>query len=62
MAGVARIRPLFAPSVARAQMAVSSTQHRNSGTIWYPDAKFERDFKVGRCCYRLISMSFAKYG
>lgn len=42
---VARIR-ILAPLAARPQTSVSTQQKRHSHTIWYPDAKFERDFKV----------------
>lgn len=41
----ARFRGLIGPAL-KVTPCVASQQPRRTSTIWYPDAKFERDFKV----------------
>lgn len=46
------------PSVA-ATSSTPATQTRNSHTIWYPDAKFERQFKVDFFCWLRVTSQFS---
>ncbi|KHN83152.1 putative NADH dehydrogenase [ubiquinone] iron-sulfur protein 2, mitochondrial [Toxocara canis] len=41
-----RLRPLLTPSLRVTALAAASQSKRNSHTIWYPDAEFEREFKT----------------